>query len=174
MHCLQPKRKRIHHLQNFQDDFLLVINIFGPFSLLQKFISTIHDDDLLHAVVSQAQLDSSCENLKIDFGYTSGQNLVHATFGTTIPRILEKTHKPMYLEVQKDLSVLYNLTYHNTTGWTISTQGFVDYYILMESFLLGVWQSAAQTSSYMSTKILTMSLDPSCLQLASYCVSSSR
>jgi hypothetical protein len=101
--------KRIHHLQNFQDDFLLVINNFGPFPQLQKFLSTIHDDDLLHAVVSQAQLDSSRGNLKIDIGYASGQNLVRATFGTTIPRILEKTHKPMYLEVQKDLSVLIDL-----------------------------------------------------------------
>jgi hypothetical protein len=50
--------KRIHHLQNFQDDFLLVINNFGPFPLHQRFLSTIHNDDLLHAVVSQAQLDS--------------------------------------------------------------------------------------------------------------------
>jgi hypothetical protein len=34
---------------------------------------------------------------------------VRATFGTSIPRILEKTHKPMYLKVQKDLSVLIDL-----------------------------------------------------------------
>jgi hypothetical protein len=34
---------------------------------------------------------------------------MRALFGTTIPRILDKSHEPMFLEVQKDLSVLIDL-----------------------------------------------------------------
>jgi hypothetical protein len=77
--------QRINHHQNFQDDFLLVINNFSNFPPLLKFLSTIHDNDLLQAVVSQAQMDASRGNLKVDFGYASGQNIMHASFGTTIP-----------------------------------------------------------------------------------------
>jgi hypothetical protein len=51
--------QRINHHQNFQDDFLLVINNFINFPPLLKFLSTIHEDDLLQAVVSQAQMDAS-------------------------------------------------------------------------------------------------------------------
>jgi hypothetical protein len=72
-------------------------------------LSAIHDNDLLQAVVSQAQMDASRGNLKVDFGYASGQNLMCALLGTTIPRILDKSHEPMFLKVQKDLSVLIDL-----------------------------------------------------------------
>jgi hypothetical protein len=34
---------------------------------------------------------------------------MRASFGTTIPRILDKSREPMFLEVQKDLSVLIDL-----------------------------------------------------------------
>jgi hypothetical protein len=90
--------KRINHPQNFQDNFLLVINNFSNFPPLLKFLSTIHDNDLLQAVVSQAQMDASRGNLKADFGYASGQNVIRASFGTTIPGILDKSHKPMLLD----------------------------------------------------------------------------
>jgi hypothetical protein len=47
--------------------------------------------------------------LKVNFGYASGQNLVRALFGSTITCILDKSHELMFLEVQKDLSVLIDL-----------------------------------------------------------------
>jgi hypothetical protein len=101
--------KRINHHQNFQDNFLLVINNFSNFPPLLKFLSTIYNNDLLQAVVSQAQMDASRFNLKVDFGYGSRQNLMRASFGKTIPCILDKSHEPMFLKVQKDLSVLIDL-----------------------------------------------------------------
>jgi hypothetical protein len=69
------KIKRIAITENFRDDFLLVINNFEEYPFIREYINRIDDTPLLHALTSEAKLDTNRGNFKMDFGYASGQNL---------------------------------------------------------------------------------------------------
>jgi hypothetical protein len=101
--------KRINSHENFEDDFLLVVNDSEKFPLIKKFLSKIEDDSLLQSVTSLAELDIIRGNLKIDFGYASGQNLMRDKNGATRPRLLEMTNHPIFLTVNIKLSCLIDL-----------------------------------------------------------------
>jgi hypothetical protein len=105
------KIKKIKSNENFQDDFLVVINDFSEFPEIQRFVNTVDDSYLLCEVISTAKLDKNRGNWKLDFGYACGQNLERDLneFGTTRPRLLERTKEPMVLEIQKDLSLMSDL-----------------------------------------------------------------
>jgi hypothetical protein len=49
--------KMINSHENFEDDFLLVVNNFEKFPSIKKFLSKIEDDSLLQSVTSLAELD---------------------------------------------------------------------------------------------------------------------
>jgi hypothetical protein len=103
--------KRISLSENFQDDFLLVINNFTEYPVLRNFLASIDDSQLLPEVLLVATLDTNRGNCKIDCGYSTGQNLVRELedFGMTRPRLLDKTREPVFLVVCKDLSLLVDL-----------------------------------------------------------------
>jgi hypothetical protein len=101
--------RRISQHENFQDDYIVVINDFQKFPVIANFLASIDDADLLQSVVTQARVDTNRGNSKLDFGYASGQNLMRGAFGTTVPRILDKSHEPPFLIVQKELSVIIDL-----------------------------------------------------------------
>jgi hypothetical protein len=100
------KIKRVTATENFQDDFLLVINDFSKYPCLQKMVDAIDDTNLLQELLTQGKLDMNRGNWKLDFGYASGQNLERdlLEFGVTRPRILDRTTEPQFLGVQTQLS----------------------------------------------------------------------
>jgi hypothetical protein len=103
--------KQINGKENYQDNFMLVINDFGLFPSIKGFMVTINDDELLEEVQAKAVTDTSRCNSKIDFGYASGQNLQRDTnaYGCTLPRLLEHTMEPVFLEIQHELSVVTDM-----------------------------------------------------------------
>jgi hypothetical protein len=103
--------RRISISENYQDDFLLVINNFTKYPKLRNALSAINDSKLLQEVLLLATLDINRGNCEIDFGYSTGQNLVRDSddFGMTRPRLLDKTKEPVFLAVGTDLSVLVDL-----------------------------------------------------------------
>jgi hypothetical protein len=102
---------RITSTENFDDNFLIVINDFKMYPLIQNYVSTIDDDDLFSELNSQAKIDKNRGNFKIDFGYACGQNLQRhsSELGATKPRILDRSLDPVFLNVQVQLSVLSDL-----------------------------------------------------------------
>jgi hypothetical protein len=58
----QVKRISVH--ENFQDNFLVVINNFDSFPVIRFFLAKIDDSCLLQAMASQAQVDISRGNCK--------------------------------------------------------------------------------------------------------------
>ena len=103
--------KRISATENFKDDFLLVVNDFNEFPQLKRFLSEVNDAKLLSELLANGKLDPNRGNWKMDFGFSSGQNLERDLdeFGVTRPRILDKTKESHFLEVQRELSLLSDL-----------------------------------------------------------------
>lgn len=101
---------RICANENFHDDFLTVVNQFDSFPSLNKYITDINDENLLNDIAT-ASIDKNRGNSKIDFGYSCGQNLARdaVDFGTTRPRILDRTLEAKFLEIQLQLSSLSDI-----------------------------------------------------------------
>ena len=102
--------KRIHLKDNYYDNFLLVINNLEAYPLLVPLIHNIDDTNLLMEVSKNGKLDHYRGNMKLDFGFACGQNLERHRddFGSTTPRILDRTKEPTFLEIQKELSEITN------------------------------------------------------------------
>jgi hypothetical protein len=69
------KIKRIGNNENFLDEFLLIINDFANYPQLKSIVKGITDSNILTELVSKGKLDDKRGNWKIDFGFSSGQNL---------------------------------------------------------------------------------------------------
>lgn len=103
--------KRIAVTENFQDEFLTVINDFTAFNNIKQFVDTVSDVTLFSQLATDGKLDTNRGNVKIDFGFACGQNLERNldALGVTRPRILDRTMDPVFLDVQRQLSVLTDL-----------------------------------------------------------------
>jgi hypothetical protein len=106
------KIKRIQRHENYSDPFLIVINNFKTYPVLQNFVASVDDATLLPELFSKCKLDVNRGNWKMDFGYSSGQNLERdmEEYGVTRPRLLDRTKEPVFAEVQKELSVILDMT----------------------------------------------------------------
>ena len=103
--------KCIKSTENFKDEFLIVINHFQPYSKILDYVQQIDDSYLIPEVLSRAKLDKNRGNVKMDFGFSCGQNLQRDPdqFGVTRPRVLDQTKEPVFLDIQKQLSQLSDL-----------------------------------------------------------------
>jgi hypothetical protein len=83
----------------FKMIFLLVINNFGRFPGMKSVSSASSEHtSLLTQLFSNGNLDSNCGNWKLDFGFSSGQNLERdlKDLGITRPRLLDQTTEPLF------------------------------------------------------------------------------
>ena len=85
------KIRKISYLENYKDEYLIVINKMDDIPTMNSLISAIDDTNLLNEVMTHGKVDSYRGNMKLDFGYACGQNLERnsADFGTTMPRLLD-------------------------------------------------------------------------------------
>jgi hypothetical protein len=145
------KIKRISSNENFQDDFLIVINDFNKYPSLKKIVEGIADATLLSDLVSNGKLDVNRGNWRMDFGFASGQNLERdlGEFGMTRPRVLDRTREPGFLSVQKQLSQLLDET-SKTFGLPLfhRVDGIHDRYAgtLQADGVYAAWRVAAHSS----------------------------
>jgi hypothetical protein len=109
--CRINRIKRISIKENFQDNFLLVLNDLDQYPLIREYLLTIDDSHLLQQLASQATTDKTWGNFKIDFGSACWQNLVQnpTSFGNTQPCPLANTQEDIFREVQKELSCIVDL-----------------------------------------------------------------
>ena len=105
------KIKRIKADQNFQDDFLIVINDFKEYPTLNCVLANVNDSHLLSELLSNAKLDKNRGNWKMDFGFACGQNLHRDLdeYGVTQPRILTRSSEPVFIDIQKQLSIILDV-----------------------------------------------------------------
>jgi hypothetical protein len=98
--------------QNYHDQFLIVINDLTAFPHISQYLQTIDDTTLLQELEKNSTIDSSRGNARIDFGYACGQNLERdvENYGATKPRLLDRTRDPVFIVIQKHLSVLIDMT----------------------------------------------------------------
>ena len=142
-----PNIHRIHAHENFHDDFLIIINDLDLIPPIKKIIKSINDDSLI-VEMSNSQLDLHRNNFKMDFGFASSKNLKRNSddYGSTTPRLLDRTMQPVFLSVQTQLSSIldevstfYNLEkYHREDGINDRFAG-----TLHESGLYSAWRTAS-------------------------------
>jgi hypothetical protein len=102
---------RITRNENFFDSYLIVINDFTLHPEILNYVKGINDTDVLHRVLHHSTRDANRGNWKLDFGYSSGQNLQRDpnNFGLTRPRLLDQTTNPTFLMTQMQLTHLSDL-----------------------------------------------------------------